>query len=70
LRFGDELGVTQTDDDLNSAVIELILTIAAGAAFFGYFLYAVVHALLCIRNERREWRQYCRMAPMVKRRRP
>ena len=54
---------------LTAPVIELILTVLAGAALFGYFLYAVVHALLCIRNERREWRQYCRMAPMVKKHR-
>ena len=51
-------------------MIEAILTACALATVFGYFLYAVVHALLCIRNERREHRQYCRMAPMVKRRRP
>lgn len=41
-------------------MIELILTIAGLAAILGYFLYAVICALLCLRNERAEHR---RMAP-------
>ena len=47
-------------------MIELILTVAGLAALLSYGLYAVVSALICLRNERREHRRM--MAPLVKKR--